>query len=34
VRFIMVRRLGEAYIDAAVPPAVLERVLATPAPHA
>jgi 3-dehydroquinate synthase len=34
VRFIMVRRIGEAYVDAAVPPAVLERVLAAPAAHA
>ena len=30
-RFILVRRLGEAYIDAAVPRAVLERVLASDA---
>ncbi|MBX9632377.1 MAG: 3-dehydroquinate synthase [Burkholderiales bacterium] len=33
-RFILVRRIGEAYIDASVPRAVLERVLAPDAVHA
>lgn len=33
-RFILIRRLGEAYIDAAVPRAVLEQVLAPDAVHA
>lgn len=33
-RFILIRRLGESYIDSAVPRAVLERVLAPDAVHA
>jgi len=33
-RFILIRRLGEAYIDASVPRAVLEKVLAPGAIHA
>ena len=34
LRFVMVRRIGEAYLDPAVPPPVLQRVLAAPAAHA
>jgi len=33
-RFILIRRLGEAYIDASVPRPVLEKVLAPGAIHA